>query len=175
MTKAPLTGHLSDAEAQRLVDGALSEAEAPALERHVASCSACQATVATYRMLAAALEDLDVPELPADFTDGVLARVDARERAAARERKHAVAILAAVALATVAAFAIAGASAWAPVVSTSADLLGSAVRAFRIGWSFLPDVVGALRFQIIFAAAALALPLLLALARLMPAPRAETA
>jgi anti-sigma factor RsiW len=175
MTKAPLTGHLSDADAQRLVDGALSEAEAPALERHVAGCSACQTTVATYRMLAAALDDLAVPELPADFTDGVLARVDARERAVARERTHAVAILAAVALATVIAFAIAGASAWAPVVSSSADLLAGALETFRIGWSFVPDVLSALRFQIIFAAAALALPLLLALARLMPAPRAETA
>jgi anti-sigma factor RsiW len=175
MTKAPLTGHLTDAEAQRLVDGALSEAEAPALELHVAGCSACQATVATYRMLAAALDDLEVPELPADFTDGVLARVDARERALARERKHAVAILAAVALATVVAFVIAGASAWAPVVSSSADFLGDAVHTFRIGWSFVPEVLSALRFQIIFAAAALSLPLLLALARLMPAPRPETA
>jgi anti-sigma factor RsiW len=174
-SKSPLTGHLSDAEAQRLVDGALSEAEAPALELHVAGCSACQTTVATYRMLAAALDDLEVPELPADFTDSVLARIDARERTLARERKHAVAILAAVALASVVAFAIAGASAWAPVVSSSADLLAGAIETFRIGWSFVPDVVGAMRFQIIFAAATLSLPLLLGLARLMPAPRPETA
>jgi anti-sigma factor RsiW len=170
-----ITGHLGDADAQRLVDGALSEAEAPALERHVASCAACQATVAAYRMLSAALDDLELPELPADFTEGVLARVDARERRVARERRHAVAILAGVALAAVAAFAVAGASAWAPVVSSSADLLGSTVRAFRIGWSFVPDLVGALRFQIIVVAAALSLPLLLALSRLMPAPRTETA
>ncbi|HEY6099032.1 MAG TPA: zf-HC2 domain-containing protein [Anaeromyxobacter sp.] len=170
-----LTGHLTDAQAQRLLDGALSAAEAPAVERHVAGCAACQATVATYRMLSEALEDLDVPELPAGFTEGVLARIDVHERAAASERRHAVAILAGVLAATAVAFAVAGASAWAPVVSSIADLLAGAVRAFRIGSAFVPDVVGALRFQIIFAAAVLALPLMLALARLMPAPRAETA
>jgi anti-sigma factor RsiW len=171
----PLDGHLTDFQAQALVDGALSGAEAPELERHVAGCPACQANVATYRMLAAALDDLEVPGLPADFTDGVLARIDARERSAARERKHAAVILAGVVLATIAAFVAAGASAWAPVLSSSADLLGEAVRVLRIGWSFVPDVVGALRFQIIFAAAVLALPFLLALSRLMPTPRAETA
>lgn len=171
----PLDGHLTDSQAQALVDGALPADQALEAERHAAGCAACQANVALYRMLAAALDDLDVPTLPADFTDGVLARIDARERSLARERKHAVAILAGVVLATVAAFAAAGATAWAPVVSSSADLLAEAVRALRIGWSFIPDVVGALRFQIIFAAAALALPFLLALSRLMPTPRAETA
>jgi anti-sigma factor RsiW len=168
------TAHLTDAQAQRLVDGVLSEAEAPAAERHVATCSACQATVATYRMLAEALEDLEVPDLPADFTDGVLARIDVRERALARERKHAVAILAGVGLAAALAFAVAGAAAWAPVVASGADLLGNAAHVFRVGAAFVPDVVGALRFQIIVAAALLSLPLLLALSRLMPAPRAET-
>jgi anti-sigma factor RsiW len=170
------TAHLTDAQAQRLLDGVLSEAEAPEAERHVAGCAACQATVATYRMLAEALDDLEVPDLPLDFTDGVLARIDVRERALARERKHAVAILAGVALATVAAFAVAGAAAWAPVVSSAADFLGSAAHVVRIGASFVPDVVGALRLQIIVAAAALSVPLLLALSRLMlPAPRTETA
>jgi anti-sigma factor RsiW len=172
----PLTGHLSDVEAQRLVDGALSETEAPELERHVAGCAACQANVATYRMLSAALDDLEVPDLPLDFTDGVLARIEVHERAAARERRHAVAILAGVVLATVAAFVVAGASAWAPVLSSAADLLGSGVRAFRIGAGFVPDVLGALRIQIILAAGVIAVPLLVALSRLMPAPaRAETA
>ncbi len=171
-----LPGHLTDAQAQRLVDGALPDAEAPGIEGHLAGCAACQASVAAYHMLAEALDDLEVPDLPADFTDGVLARIDARERTATRERRQAVAILAGVALASVAAFALAGASAWAPVVSSTADLLGSAVRALRIGASFVPDLVGALRLQIILAAAVAALPLLLALSRLMPAsPPAETA
>lgn len=166
--------HLSDADAQRLVDGALPEAEAPALERHLAGCAACQATVETYRMLTAALDDLEAPPLPPDFTDGVLARIDVRERAVARERRHALAILATVVLATSAAFAAAGASAWAPVVSSAAEVFAGALRAARIGADFVPTLVSALRPQIILAAAVLALPLLLALSRLMPAPRAET-
>jgi anti-sigma factor RsiW len=167
--------HLSDAQAQQLVDGALPAGEAPGLERHLAGCAACQANVATYRMLSAALEDLDVPELPADFTDGVLARIDAQERALARERRHAVAILAGLLAATAAALVWAGASAWAPVVSSAADQLTSVTHALRIASRFVPEVFGALRVQIILAAGALALPLLLALSRLMPTPRAETA
>ncbi len=165
-----LTGHLTDAQAQRLVDGVLSAAEAPEVERHAAACAACRATVETYRMLASALEDLEVPPLPADFTDGVLALVEAREHAVARERRHAIAILAAVVAATAVAFGIAGAGAWAPVVSSAADLFGRAAWAFQIG-SFVPHVVSALRLQIIVAAAVLALPLLVAFARLMPSPR----
>ena len=115
------TGHLTDAQAQRLVDGVLSTAEAPEVERHAAACLECQALVESYRMLEGALDALAEPELPDDFTFGVLAR------------------------------------------------------ALRIGAGFVPAVVGALRLQIVLAAAAFALPLLLALARLMPAPRPESA
>ncbi|HEX9051693.1 MAG TPA: zf-HC2 domain-containing protein [Anaeromyxobacter sp.] len=167
--------HLTDAQAQRLVDGMLPAAEAAALERHAAACVECRATVETYRMLAAALEDLEVPALPADFTDGVLALVETRERALARERRHALGILAVLAACTVAAFAFAGASAWAPFFSSVAESLGTAVRAFQIGETFVPQLVGALRLQIIVGAAALAVPLLMAISRLMPHPRTETA
>ncbi len=167
--------HLTDAQAQRLVDGMLSAAEAPAVERHAAACAECRATVETYRMLASALEDLEVPALPADFTDGVLALVETRERALARERRHAFGILAALAACTVAAFAFAGASAWAPYFSSVAEAFGTAARAFQIGSTFMPHLVGALRLQIIVGAAALAVPFLLALARLMPQQRTEIA
>ncbi len=167
--------HLSDAQAQRLVDGMLSESEAPAVERHAAACAECRATVETYRMLASALEDLEVPALPADFTDGVLALVETRERALARERRHAFGILSALAACTVAAFAFAGASAWAPYFSSVAEAFGTAARAFQIGSTFMPHLVGALRLQIIVGAAALAVPFLLALARLMPQQRTEIA
>jgi anti-sigma factor RsiW len=167
--------HLTDAQAQRLVDGMLSAAEAPAVERHAAACAECRATVETYRMLATALEELEAPELPADFTDGVLALVETRERTLARERRHAFSILGALAACTVAAFAVAGASAWAPLFSSAADTFGAAAEAFQIGSTFLPHVVGALRLQIIVVAAALAVPLLLALARLMPQQRTEIA
>jgi anti-sigma factor RsiW len=160
--------HLTDAQAQRLVDGMLSDAEAPAVERHAAACVECRANVESYRMLAAALEDLEVPELPADFTAGVLALVDTRERALARERRHAFGILAALAACTVAAFAFAGASAWAPYFSSVAEGFGTAARAFQVADTFVPHLVGALRVQIIVGAAALAVPFLIALSRLMP-------
>ena len=140
-----LTGHLTDALAQRLVDGQLSAAEAPDVERHVAGCAECQATVETYRLLASALDDLEIPPLPADFTDVVLARIEAQELAVARERRHAVAIFAGVVAATALAFAVAGASAWAPALSSLAEGLGSAARALQIGGSFLPKIVSALR------------------------------
>lgn len=172
-----LAGHLSDAQAQRVVDGAPLEAEAALVERHVAECLECQAAVESYRALAVALEDLEIPPLPAGFTEGVFARIDAHERAAARERRWALGILAGVAVASVAAFVAAGAGAWAPVVSAAAEELGALARAVRIGAGFVPAVVGAFRLQIILGAAAIAVPLLVALARLMPAPepRAEVA
>jgi anti-sigma factor RsiW len=171
-----LQGHLDDARAQRLVDGALPADEALAAEAHLARCPACAAEVETYRLLASALDDLDVPALPADFTEGVLARIDVRERAVERERRHALAILAGVVAATAVAFAVAGAGAWAPAVSSLADVLGAGARTVQVASGFVPGIVSALRFQIILAAAALALPLLLALVRLMPAPeRSEIA
>jgi anti-sigma factor RsiW len=170
---SPIHGHLTDVEAQRLAEGAPRDPGAAEAERHAASCVRCRAEVEAYRMLSAALDDLAAPPLPADFTDGVLARVEAQERAATRERRHAVAIFSAAVVAAAVTFAIAGAAAWAPVVSSLADRVGRGVHALQIGWSFLPTVVGALRFQILFAVAALALPLVYALVRLMPAPQAE--
>lgn len=169
-----LTGHLTDAQAQRVVDGALLEAEAAMVERHVADCLECQAAVESYRVLVLALEDLAVPPLPADFTAGVFARIDAHEHAAARERRWALGILGGVTLATIVAFVAAGAGAWAPSVSAAAEGLGALTRAVRVGAGFLPVLVGALRLQIILAAAAIAVPLLVALARLMPAPEPRT-
>jgi anti-sigma factor RsiW len=166
-------GHLTDEQAQRVVDGALLEAETAAVERHVAECPACEAAVESYRMLAVALEDLELPPLPDDFTAGVFARIDAHERAAARERNWALGILAGVALATVVAFVAAGAGPWAPAVSAVADRFGDAARAVRIGAGFVPALVGAFRLQIILVGAAIAIPLLIALARLMPAPEAR--
>jgi anti-sigma factor RsiW len=164
-------GHLTDALAQRLVDGALPEDETLVAEAHVASCAACAAEVEAYRLLSSSLDDLGQPALPADFTEGVLARIDAQEGALARERRHAVAILAGVIAATAAAFVVAGAGAWAPTLSSAADLFGSVVRVLQVGSTFVPEIVSALRLQIVLAAAALALPLLLGLVRLIPAPQ----
>jgi anti-sigma factor RsiW len=175
MTNLP-AGHLTDADAQRLVDGVLSADEAREAERHVLGCAACGATVETYRLLASALDDLDVPPLPDDFTDGVLARIEVADRALARERRHALAIFVGAVAAAAVAFGVAGAAAWAPAFSSAAEVLGGVVHAFQVGGAFVPKIVSALRLQIIVAAAVLVVPLLLALVRLMPAPsQTETA
>ncbi|HEY6100340.1 MAG TPA: anti-sigma factor [Anaeromyxobacter sp.] len=173
------SGHLTDAQAQRLLDGALEPSRDGGVESHLAGCAECQALVESYRALCEALGGLDaeLPPLPDDFTAAVLAGIDLRERAVARDRRLAFGILAGVLAAAVAVFAVAGAGAWAPTLSGWADGLGSTARAVRIGAGFVPTVVHALRLQILLAAAAVALPLLIAFARLMPAPapRTETA
>lgn len=167
--------HISDAQAQDLADGVLPRAQAEGLERHVAVCAPCRAAVESYRLLAGALERLEVPALPAGFTEGVLARIDARERSAARERRLAAAIFAGVVAAAAGAFVLAGASAWAPVVSSLADVFAWAVPLARASTTFVPAVAGPLRLQIAVACALVALPLLLALSRLIPRPRTEIA
>lgn len=172
------TGHLGDAQAQRALEGVLEPSERHEVERHLAGCPACQALVESYRALSAALDGLDadaLAPLPDDFTAGVLARIDARERSTARARWVAFAILGVVVAAAAALAAVAGASAWAPAVSGVADGLAWAARAIRVGSSFLPDVVTALRLQILLAAGLVALPILVAMARLIPAPRREIA
>lgn len=169
------TGHLTDAQAQRLVDGMLLGGETAEVEGHARGCLECEALVASYRALGDALGDLELPPLPADFTESVLARIETRERAAVRERTAALSILAAVVAAAVAVFALAGASAWAPTIARGADGLGAALRALRIGAGFVPEVVAALRVQIVLAAATVAIPLLVALSRLMPSPGTEVA
>jgi anti-sigma factor RsiW len=172
------TGHLTDAQAQRLLDGALDPTRDADVEHHAASCDGCRALVDSYRALAAALEDLDpvaAAPLPEGFTADVMARIDARERLVARERRLAVAILGGALAAAVAVFAVAGSGAWAPTVARWVDGLGEAARAIRIGSSFVPTLVSALRVPILVAAAAVAAPLLLALSRLVPARDARTA
>jgi anti-sigma factor RsiW len=170
------TGHLTDAQAQRALEGMLDPARDVGVEGHLAGCAACQALVASYEALSDALGGLDdgLP-LPEDFTAGVLARIDATERAAARERRLALGILGGVVAAAVAVFALAGAGAWAPTFSRWADVVGDAIRTVRVGAGFVPTLVSALRLQIVLAAGIVALPVLVALARLMPAPRTEAA
>lgn len=170
------TGHLTDAQAQRLLDGALLDAEGPEVERHLSACEGCQALVESYRALGEALEEaLAVPELPADFTAGVLARVDVRARTAARERRFAVAVCAAVAVALLVVAALAGAGTWAPLASRVVNDLGAAGQALRIGADVVRPIVGALRLELALLSAAVALPVLFLLSRLMPAPRHEIA
>lgn len=172
MTTSP---HLGDERAQRLLEGLLPAAEAGPAEAHLAACPACRALVESHRALAAALEGLAAPEPPADFTAGVLARLERRRRAAAWESRLGAAILVASAAAAAALFASAGQSAWAGAVGAALRSLRETATALRIGAEAAEPLVSALRPQIMAACAALALLLFLALARLASARRAESA
>lgn len=169
----PSNGHLTDAQAQRLADGVLLDAEVAGVEAHLGSCAECQAAVESYRLLGDALEGLELPELPADFTDGVLARIETRERAIARERRAALTIVGAAVAAIALAVTLLGAATWAPAASGLVHGLGEAGRALRLGAEVLAPIVSALRLPIAVACAAAALPILFALSRLIPSPRAE--
>jgi anti-sigma factor RsiW len=168
------TGHLTDAQAQRLIDGVLFAEESAEAHAHHETCAECQALVLSYRALSEALDGLDAPELPLDFTEGVLALVDARERAAARERRVAFGI-AAAAVASVAVALFLAVGAWGPGLAAAVDSLGSAGRTLRLGLDIAAPVVSALRLYIALAASLAALPVLYLLSRLMPAPRAQLA
>jgi anti-sigma factor RsiW len=172
------SGHLTDAMAQRVVDGVLAGAEAPEVMRHLAGCLDCQGLVASYEALSGALDGLAAPELPADFTEGVLALVDVRERAARRDRRLAAGIVLGAAAALVAVLALAGARSLVPAISGLAGEATEAIRAVRISSGILPTLVSAFRLPLLLATAVVAVPVLLGIARLIPSPqpaRAEAA
>jgi hypothetical protein len=165
---SPADLHLDDETALRLLDRVLPGAEAAEAERHAASCAGCGALLESHRALAAALGDLEAAEPPADFTAGVLARIDVRERAAARDRRLAAGILGGAAAAAGLLLAGAGPAAWAPVLSGVGDALAGAATWSRLGADVAGPVVRALRLEIAVATAAAAVTLLLALRRLSP-------
>ena len=113
------SGHLTDAQAQRLLEGALDPALDAEVRAHHALCAGCQGLVASFRELSEALDGLGAlePALPSGFTADVLARVDAADRAAARERRTALAVVAGAVAAAAAAFALAGGAAVAPAIT----------------------------------------------------------
>jgi anti-sigma factor RsiW len=169
-----LSGHLTEAQAQRLLDGALDPGSDAGAAEHAAACAECGALVESFRALEEALDGLTVPELPADFTAQVMARIDESERSAARERRWAFGIAAAVlAMATV-SLAAAGAAGLGHAVSTVSEQLDLAARAVRVGVGVLPGLFSALRLQLLLATSALALPVIYGLSRLMPAARTES-
>jgi anti-sigma factor RsiW len=169
------TGHLTDAQAQRLADGALDPARDGEVELHAAGCAGCAALVASYRALAEALSGLEQPEVPVDFTAEVMARVEERSRAVARERRLSVVILGAAISAVAGVLLAAGAAGLATTASDLAEGLGVAARVLRLGADVVPAFVSAARLPLLLAAAAAVVPLLLALSRLMPSPRLERA
>jgi anti-sigma factor RsiW len=169
-----MSGHLTEAQAQRLLDRALDPATDAGVAEHAAGCTECRALVESFRALEEALDGLSVPELPADFTARVMARIDETERAAARERRWAFGVAAAVLVMATVSLAAAGASGLGHAVSTVSEQLELAARAARVGAGVLPGLFSALRLQLLLATSALALPILYGLSRLMPAARTES-
>jgi anti-sigma factor RsiW len=168
-----ISGHLTDAMAQRLVDGLLDPDADAGAEAHAAACVECAALVESYRRLGDALDGLDLPELPAGFTAGVMDRIDRLEAARARERRLAAAVLSGILAAAAGVLLAAGVGGFATTVASVADGLGPVTQALRIGQGVLPGLLAALRLPLLVGAAACAIPILFALARLMPAPRTQ--
>jgi len=169
-----ISGHLTDAMAQRLIEGLLDPERDAGAEAHAATCPECAALVETYRILGDALDGLDVPALPADFTASVMDRIDRIEAARARERRFAVAVLAGILAVAVASLVAAGVGGLASTVGGLADALGQATQALRLGRGVVPGLLSALRLPLLVGAAAVAIPLLFGLTRLMPATRTQT-
>lgn len=163
-----MNAHLTDELAQGFVDELLDEDTRARCAEHAAGCANCQLLVASYRALGDALAGLGMPLPPPDFTDTVMARIDAREQSRAWERRLAVGIVIAATVVAAAFFAAAGASAWAPAVSRASGALGDLATAISVGSSVVSPVVRALRPQIALGCAALGFPLLYALSRLVP-------
>jgi anti-sigma factor RsiW len=157
--------HIAEDEAQLYLEGAIEPSEAIRIDDHLAGCVECQALVVSFEALSEALSGLPVAEPPADFTAAVMARIDELEDARVAERRATVAVLATVAVALVVALAVAGQSAWAPALSSVSSTTVGALHALRISSDVLSPIVSALRLQIIVVAAAVGIPLLLALFR----------
>ncbi len=169
----PPRAHRSDELAQRWVDGVLPAPEAARAAEHAASCAECAALAESYRALSLDLEALPVLELPEDFTAGVLSRVEARERALARERSTAVAVLCALGIALAGALLVGGNGAWVPSAARLADGLGNLTETLRLTSQVLTPIVATLRLPIAALCAALCVPLLFALSRLTLSSRTE--
>jgi len=169
-----LRGHLSDEQAQRLLEELLDPAADAGVAEHAAGCLECRALVESFRLLDDALDGLEVPELPADFTAQVMARIDDAERAAEQERRWAFGLAAAVVLVAGIAVVAAGATGLGNTVSGLSERLDPLVRAARVGVGVLPGLLSALRLQLLLVTTAVALPIFYGLARLMPAARTES-
>lgn len=74
--------HLGEESFNMYLDGELSADERSDFEAHLVTCEACRAELKALQRLFTALERLDTAPAPVpDLVTGVLARVDARERA----------------------------------------------------------------------------------------------
>ncbi len=158
--------HLTEDEAQLFLEDGLAAPERTWAETHLAGCTSCQALVGSFEALSEALSGLPLADPPPDFTAGVMARIDERVAVRASERRFAVAVLAAVGVSLAVALALSGQATWAPALSAVSSAGVKALQVLRITSDVLSPVVSALRVQIIVVAAAVGIPLLLALSRL---------
>jgi anti-sigma factor RsiW len=158
--------HIDEIEAQSFLDGLLPEGERLRVDAHLEGCESCQALLLSFERLEEALSGLPLADPPADFTAGVMARIDEREMAKAGERRVVLAVLATVSVALAVTLLVAGQAAWAPALSAVSSVGVRALQAVRISSDVLSPLVSALRLEIIVASAAIGIPLLLALSRL---------
>jgi len=165
--------HLSDEEAQRLLEGLFDEGEAASCATHAAECPECAELVESYRALSRRLEAMPLPDLPAGFTAAVLRAVGERERALSRERSSAALVSLGAAGALLLALVLGGNGAWVPHAARMAQELAALAGALRLGADLVPALF-ALRLPVAVLSALFALPLLLALFRLMASPRTES-
>ena len=167
--------HVSDAEAQLLLEDALEPTDRTRIEEHLAGCTDCMATVLSFEALAQALSTLPVAEPPPDFTAGVMARIDEQERSLAGDRRVAVAVLGAVAALLTLAVLLAGPAAWAGLLSGASAAAASAIQVTHIGVDVLAPVFSALRLPLLVGTAGFAIVIVLTLTRLAQPRQVETA
>jgi anti-sigma factor RsiW len=167
--------HLDEEQVQSFLEGLLPGGERARVDAHLESCPACQSLLVSFETLEEALSGLPLADPPADFTAGVMARIDEREKAKAGERRVVVAVLATVSAALVVAVLLAGQAAWAPALSAVSSMGVSALRTARIASDVMSPVITALRVEIIVALAVVGIPLLLALSRLSAPRQAQAA
>ena len=169
----PTGSHLTDSLAQQWVDGVLPGPDAARATKHAAACPDCAALAESYRALSQALGALPGPEVPDDFTAGVLMRVEARERSTSRERRTAAVVLGAIAAALAGALVVGGNGLWVPSAARLAEHLGTLTGAVRLGEVVLAPLVATLRLPIAALCVALSVPVLFALSRLTLSSRTE--
>lgn len=143
--------HLEDSTIQRLVEGALTEAEASAAKRHIEDCSRCRRRSgeisATFTALSA---PSFLPEPPADFLALVMSRVEREPglvRQPIRPRVVIGVVAAGVATAAVGGLMIkAGGGDVVPVADIVTGVMAVAARAELLGAlakAFAPIAAGA--------------------------------
>ena len=170
-----MTRHLTDELAQRYVDRALPEDERATWATHLDECAECGLLVDSYRALSAALDDLEAPAAPPGFTAAVMQRIDLSERQRAWDRRLALGILGVATFLALLLLGFAGSAGWAPALSGAADAFARAAAAASLTFDVAAPLVRALRLQIAIGCAALAVPILFALSRLVPRATAATA